>query len=231
MKIPREDATKTRGKLLAAAGEIFAEKGFRDATIAEICRKAGTNIAAVNYHFGSKDTLYCEAWRHVYAESIQAHPPEGGVSPTASPEERLRGQVTALLLRMADRNNRAFGFLHRELANPTGLLDEVISEQLQPLKKRTKQLIRELLGPCADEQEVFFCEMAIIGQCMNPMVVRGELGRQNGAKYSPRLIDDLEAFARRVVAFSLAGIAAVRQTVEERRTKNKDNVPMKRNRT
>ena len=41
MKIPREDTARTRGKLLAAAGEIFAEKGFRDATIAEICLGRG----------------------------------------------------------------------------------------------------------------------------------------------------------------------------------------------
>lgn len=231
MKIQRESTTRTRGKLLAAAGTIFAEKGFRDATISEICRKAETNIAAVNYHFGSKEALYREAWRHVYAESIQAHPPDGGVSETAPPEERLQGQVTALLLRMADRNNRAFGFLHRELANPTGLLDEVISEQLQPLRKRTKQLIRELLGPRAIEQEVFFCEMAIIGQCMNPMVVRGELGQKKRGKDRPRRIDDLETYARRVVAFSLAGIAAVRRTAEARRTKPKGQVTGKGNRT
>ena len=61
MKIPREDTARTRGKLLAAAGEIFAEKGFRETTIAEICLKAGTNVAAVNYHFGSKEALYSEA--------------------------------------------------------------------------------------------------------------------------------------------------------------------------
>jgi AcrR family transcriptional regulator len=231
MKVPRGDTTRTRGKLLAAAGEIFAEKGFRDATIAEICRQAGTNIAAVNYHFGSKEALYREAWRHVFSESLQAHPPEGGVPATAPPEERLRGQVTALLLRMADRNNRAFGFLHRELANRTGLLEEVIREQLQPLQQRTKQLIRELLGPAADEQEVRFCEMAIIGQCMNPMVVRGELGQQKEGKDSPRSINDIETYARRVAAFSLAGIASVRQEAGARQAKGKDEVPRKGNRT
>jgi len=48
MKLPREGATKTRQNLLTAASEIFADKGYRDATIAEICERAGTNIAAVN---------------------------------------------------------------------------------------------------------------------------------------------------------------------------------------
>ena len=231
MKIPREDTTRTRGKLLAASGEIFAEKGFRDATIAEICRQAGTNIAAVNYHFGSKEALYREAWRHVFAESIQAHPPEGGVPETAPPEERLRGQVTAMVLRMADRNNRAFSFLYREFANPTGLLEEVIREQLHPLQQRTRRLIRELLGPRADDQEVLFCEMAIISQCMNPLVVRGMPGPQNGGKDNPRRIDDVKAYTRRIMAFSLAGIAAFRRTAEARGAKGKKKLPGKEKRT
>ncbi|MBE0558206.1 MAG: TetR/AcrR family transcriptional regulator, partial [Proteobacteria bacterium] len=122
MTIPREDTTRTRGKLLAAAGEIFAEKGFRNATVAEICLKAGTNVAAVNYHFGSKETLYREAWRHVFAQSMAAHPPDGGVAADAPPEERLRGQVTSLLDRIVDENNREFRIMQREFSNPTGLL-------------------------------------------------------------------------------------------------------------
>ena len=63
MKAQRKGGVATRKKLLAAAGRVFAEKGYRDATIAEICRLAGTNIAAVNYHFSDKETLYREASR------------------------------------------------------------------------------------------------------------------------------------------------------------------------
>ena len=39
---------ETRRQLLEAAGVVFAERGFRDATVREICRRAGANIAAVN---------------------------------------------------------------------------------------------------------------------------------------------------------------------------------------
>ena len=48
----------TKAKLLEAAGEEFADKGFEKATIRGICELAGANIAAVNYHFGDKEQLY-----------------------------------------------------------------------------------------------------------------------------------------------------------------------------
>ena len=207
MKNPREDTAKTRGKLLEAAGEIFAEKGFRDATTAEICTRAGTNVAAVNYYFGSKEALYCEAWRHAFAQSIQAHPPDGGVAVDAPPEERLQGQVSALLTRIADENNREVWFMQREFTNPTGLLEDVMREEIRPLQQRTEKLVRELLGPQIAEQEVRFCEVGIISQCINPMVLRN---RVDDAQKDPLSIVDIDAYARHVVTFSLAGIAAVR---------------------
>src|SRR5260370_36481377 len=48
----------TRGKLLEAAGHVFAEKGFDRATGKEICERAGTNTAAINYYFGGMEGLY-----------------------------------------------------------------------------------------------------------------------------------------------------------------------------
>jgi AcrR family transcriptional regulator len=217
MKTQREDTARTRGKLLAAASEIFAEKGFRDATIAEICLRAGTNIAAVNYHFGSKEALYSEAWRHAFARSVETHPPDGGVAADAPPEERLRGQVASLLRRIVDPDNREFRFMQREFSNPTGLLEEVMREEIRPLQQRTEKLVRELLGPQAAEQEVRFCEVGIISQCINPVVVRSRAKAGDGTDDGPLRIDDIEAYALHVVAFSLAGIAAVRTAADARR--------------
>ena len=216
MKIPREDTARTRGKLLAAASKIFAEKGFRDATIAEICLKAGTNVAAVNYHFGSKETLYREAWRHAFVLSIDAHPPDGGVAMNAPPEERLHGQVKALLNRITDENNREFWFMQREFTNPTGLLEDVMREEIRPLQQRTEKLVRELLGPRASGREVRFCEVGIISQCINPMVARKRPHAGEESPEGPPRIVDIEAYARHVVTFSLAGVTAIRAAAEAR---------------
>lgn len=48
----------TRTALLAAGRELFAAHGYRGASIRAITRKAGANLGAVTYHFGSKEALY-----------------------------------------------------------------------------------------------------------------------------------------------------------------------------
>jgi len=216
MKLQREDAVRTRKSLLAAASEVFAEKGYHDATIAEICERAKVNGAAVNYHFGDKETLYVEAWRHSFSQSLKAHPPDGGVSEDARPEERLRGQVEALLRRIADENNKEFLIVHKELANPTGLLEEVTRKDLQPLREKMEILVRELLGPCASDMQVRFCAIGIVSQCISPMLVRRmEKTRPQGKDDFPG-IDDIDSYAKHVVKFSLAGIGAIREEAEEK---------------
>lgn len=217
MKIRRKSAAITPRKLLAAASEIFAQKGYRDATIAEICERAGANVAAVNYHFGDKETLYKEAWRHSFSESVKAHPPNGGVTDNAPPEERLRGEIVALLNRIADEGNREFLIVQKELVNPTGLLNEVMQKNLRPLQERMESIIRELLGPLASDMQVRFCAISIVSQCINPIVaIKGGKEKREG-KDGPPGVDDIEAYSNHVVKFSLSGIRAICEEAEKKR--------------
>ena len=228
MKIPREDTTTTRKSLLAAACDIFAERGYRDTTIAEISELAGTNIAAINYHFGNKETLYVEAWRCAFHESLKAHPPDGGVSADAPAEERLQAHVTAILGRLADKNNKEFWFVQREFANPTGLLEEVMREEINPLQKRMEGLVRELLGSLVSDMDVKFCETSIISQCVNPMVVGSKSKGKDTKKVGPPKIKNIKAYADHVVQFSLAGIQAIRKSAKSKTSHAKSNKELKK---
>jgi AcrR family transcriptional regulator len=210
MKVQREDAVRTRKSLLDAASEVFTEKGYHDATIAEICELAGANLSAVNYHFRDKETLYKEAWRHSFSESVRTHPPDGGVSESALPEDRLRGQVTALLHRIADESNKEFLFVQKELANPTGLLEEVMQKEIRPLHEKMESLVRELLGPRCSDIQMRFCAISIISQCINPAVAMKGRKEMREGKDGPPGVDDIEAYSKHVVKFSLAGIHALR---------------------
>ena len=70
------DDTKLR--ILEAAGRTFAERGFREATVRDICQAAGSNIASINYHFGDKERLYIESVKLAHREMLQSMPLPSG---------------------------------------------------------------------------------------------------------------------------------------------------------
>jgi AcrR family transcriptional regulator len=79
----------TRARILRAATELFAERGFRRTGVRAICAKARTNVAAVNYHFRSKERLYLEVFRihfdgvHQPLLALPTGPRRGVVAPGA----------------------------------------------------------------------------------------------------------------------------------------------------
>jgi AcrR family transcriptional regulator len=215
MSSTEQAGATTREKLLEAACDAFAEKGFRDTTVADICEAAGANIASVNYYFGSKETLYIEAWRRAFHRSIEAHPPGGGVPDDAPAEERLRGHVRALVERAAGPGSREFDIVHKELANPTGLLKEVMRECVAPIRQRMGRIVAELLGPQASDRDVRLCQVSIAAQCMHPLI-RCHKRHHAQAPLSEDCVGefDIDELVEHVVAFSLAGLRARRAALE-----------------
>ena len=57
---PDMPSDQTRSAILAAAERLYADRGFGDVTLRDIVAAANVNLAAVNYHFGSKDELIAE---------------------------------------------------------------------------------------------------------------------------------------------------------------------------
>ena len=222
MKTVASRGEQTKAHLLDAACQVFAENGYSDATIAEICERAGANIAAVNYHFGDKETLYVEAWRLAFHRSLERHPPDGGVGADAPPEQRLRGRVLSLLERFLDPESYEFQMVHKELANPTGLLGGVMRDAIGRMRRAMADIVRDLLGEAATERHVQLCQMSIAAQCLHPMIRERHREIFLGAgQDGPHGRDGLgppdlgvEVLADHIVHFSLAGIAEVRRQIE-----------------
>lgn len=77
----------TKDRILGAAEELFAQFGFTGTSLRQVTSRADVNIAAVNYHFGSKENLVNEVFRRrmddmsrqrlsALQEAIQQHPGE-----------------------------------------------------------------------------------------------------------------------------------------------------------
>src|ERR1043166_1179893 len=66
----REAPGSTKGRILAAAEEVFAAKGFQGASTREIATRAGVNISSLHYHWESKETLYFAVFRNIYEQIV-----------------------------------------------------------------------------------------------------------------------------------------------------------------
>lgn len=212
----RIDGIKTRDRILSAACEVFADLGYHDATIEEICSHAECNIAAINYHFGSKDQLYAKVWRRAFDEAIKAYPPEGGLGPQAPPEERLRGTIYSIVGKTVDtgRIGHAGKLLLREMMYPTDVIQDVKRDALAPLHERMHSLMRELLGPDASDEQLLLCQMSVLHQCI-AIGIRLFKGRIPSHMRLDTAGDQLvDLLTEHITLFSLAGIGAVREEIK-----------------
>lgn len=67
----RDVPVSTKARILQAAEEVFASKGFDGASTREIAAKAGVNISSLHYHWESKETLYFAVFQHVYNQLLE----------------------------------------------------------------------------------------------------------------------------------------------------------------
>ncbi len=142
---------ETRARLVAAATTLFRRKGFQAATMAEICADGETNIAAVNYHFGDKESLYRAVWEHLTELAITRYPGSGGIPENAAEEERLRGHIVALVRRRTDPELETFHRLHlHEYIQTTGLVNDILL-LLRSQHAHLHSALGDLLGPGATE--------------------------------------------------------------------------------
>jgi len=199
----------TKDRLLVAACEIFADKGFREATVAEICEKAGANIAAVNYHFGDKEKLYDAVWRHTFDRAAEVYPIDGKLPEHPSIEDYIFTFTRAILRRIFSEDETGYfaKLLCHEMSAPTLSLNRIAEEALFPQKQYLSNVIARLTGDQIDEHTLQLCLRSIIGQCAfynfsrplrEPMLGKAPLNEQ-----------EIDNIAAHIATFSIGGIEKV----------------------
>ncbi len=197
------DFSSTRERLLDAAGEIFAERGFEGATVREITRQAGVNVAAVNYYFRDKDELYAATLRHAHTAACEL-PYADEASLTA--EERVHVFVQNLLRRFLDplRPRWHGQLMAREMASPTRIFGQVIEEAFRPKCAWLRRALTELCGDRFSGVDLDYMVTSIIGQCTFYRQNRHVIQSLFPGLLAP---DDLvERLGRHITDFSLAAV-------------------------
>ena len=104
-RLARRDQRDTKDRLVAAATTLFAERGFHGTTVRDIAERAGANVAAGNYHYGSKKALYLEVLRAQFAE-VRALLDAQGANPAPAAFARLDRDALTRILRTRVRRTR-----------------------------------------------------------------------------------------------------------------------------
>ena len=197
----------TRERLLGAAVRVFAANGYRDATVAGVCEAANANIAAVNYHFNSKENLFRHVLREAFHSANAIYPIDGGLPPDATPGRRLHAFMSALICRNFDEGpagdfNRIM--LHhgtREFA-PIELLHSEVAE----LEGNTlTDVLTELLGTRSKEL-VAMGKLNVIGLCVFPCIAHRLRNHLFSEHAKPT---HLKRYIDRQHAFAIAGLSAL----------------------
>jgi AcrR family transcriptional regulator len=193
---------QTRQRLLDAAREVFSQHSFQGATVREICRLAEANVAAVNYHFGSKEGLLAEALNFSQLAALL----KANVTADKCPEMRLRLFLRDFMLMLIDEKHASAQcrIMARELADPTPALDQIVSRAIAPLHEFLGKLLREIVGNKVTETELRRCVYSIFGQCQFYRHSHPVLQRLH-----PKLRYDhkeIVAISDHIAEFSLAGI-------------------------
>ena len=203
----------TREALLSAATTVFAERGFQDSTVRDICQLAGANVAAVNYHFGGKEELYGEV---VLAVSHTGEPPTHmSLGSDVPAENRLEAHVRWLLKRLVSSgpSDPMGQIMGREMIQPTPALDRLVSEVFRPQSIWLKEVVRDLLGPGFPEATYLRGVMSIVSQIVFYKHCRPVLERMGAGFYpTPEMV---EVQIRHIVDFSLAGFHGMRLAREQ----------------
>jgi AcrR family transcriptional regulator len=198
---------ETRRQLLEAAGDVFAEFGFRNATVREICRRAGANVAAVNYHFGDKETLYTEVLRYAQSKALAKYPPLLDVAADAPPEEKLRAFVKSFLLRIFDKGPNSWHgkLMSREMIEPTAAFDSLVEERMRPMAGQLWQIVAAILDCPLHDERVRLCAFSVVSQCVFYHHCRPVISRLF-PQQAPLDQADIARLAEHITHFSLAAM-------------------------
>lgn len=201
--------TCTRTRILLAAGPIFAGKGYRRATVREICDKAKVNVASINYHFRDKQNLYRETVllaREMRAQEV----PRPDFDPADPADARLRRFIEFLLRRVVAMQSGPWQvkLLIREFMEPTDICRVLVQEYFRPIFVSLLNIIDDLAPNRLSETQRVQTGFSIIGQCLHYRFSAGVIPLMLNCP-ADQLPFTVESLADHITTFSLAGIRAL----------------------
>ena len=200
-------AKETKERILDVAEALFAENGYSGTSLRAVTTAAGANLAAVNYHFGSKRTLLRAVFERLSGpantERLALLDRLEAVSAQPELEDILRAFLTPALrvvVDLGDRGHTATRFLGRIAGDPAGDVQAMIAEEFMVVTERFLAAFARALPDLGDD------ELGWRFKLMVGVLIHVQADEQWKAELPRRPKPaDIEVIRDRTVAFLAAG--------------------------
>lgn len=204
-------AKDVRNRLRDAAEKLFSKHGFADTSVRDITAAANCNVAAVNYHFGGKENLYTEVWRHnlLLLRNNQLAGIEKVMSKSQgnpSLEDLLKSLAETfigLLVNEAD-DSRLLKLMMREMLDRHLPQNMFADEVIKPTLGATQEALLKIC-PGLQPSQAALIVFSVIGQLIHAVRIRTMFGQSNVGDLP---ILNLTEMINHIIKFSAAGIRA-----------------------
>lgn len=199
----------TKERILSKAEILFARKGYYGVSVREITAAAKCNMAAVNYHFGSKENLYQQVFRlrwiprELSMLACLKESLDNLENPTPSKVIRawarsyLKGSLTKEELR------RHRQLIIREINSPTKAFELAADQTLRPLFMYLRQHLNCYLPKEFDDEDITLDILSIFGMLLYFNYSRPMISRITGSEYDTAFTEKL---IDHIVRFSMEGL-------------------------
>ena len=168
-KSPRD----AKEKLLPAAAQLFAERGFAGVSIREVAAAAGVNSALISYHFGGKEGLYEAVVTAQFERVISRF--EKIVAAEGTPQEKVKAYADLIRRNHTEDQPLMARLVQGELSSPTACMENVIKKNISRMARLLTGVIKEGMdsGDCRDDIQPIFAALSLAGMMNFYFIMRG----------------------------------------------------------
>ncbi len=200
---------RTRSAILAAAERLYADRGFGDVTLRDIVAAAEVNLAAVNYHFGSKDELIAELFvtrslalnRERLRELRTAEEQGGGAAEISDVLRALVGPTLRGCLGPDNQRSTAARFMIRASIESVPPIRRIKNREVDHLRKFVAAMRRSLPG--RDDAELYWGLHFALAMSHHTIREKERLTKLSEGQCD---LNDVQAIVDRVVAVSVMAL-------------------------
>lgn len=212
---PVSRGDETRNQLLEAGLRLFAIHGFESVSTRQLTKESGTNIAAINYHFGGKEGLYRAVLEQLVEDTEAYFGPalkkiQTSVIGASGDRQKLAEAITKLIANLFsiflenEFMRWRMPLVMREYAHPSENFDILYKGRIEPLHKAITAIAAIVLEKSQDDPECAIRAHAILGQIVVFGIARVVLWKRLKWKnYTPERVTLITKIATQSVLNSI----------------------------